>query len=193
MLHSWSCLKPGWMGLWSHTWLASSPACSRGTATWWSFRSLPTQAILQQYLSPSNQCCILWQQSSVSSTIVQLHNLLLLALLPVLIKSHTFLKKIKATSKWREIPVIFPESVCNMSYSITLYHMQNHFIPFQCMVHMHIMVFALWNHRGVRIVSFSAFPYWWRIRRTGTTKIRCGFYTQSDFHLHLNAYRSFVN
>lgn len=56
--------------------------------------------------------------------------------------------------------------------------MENHFIPFQCVVHLHIMVFALWNHRGVRIVSFSAFPYGRRTWRTGTMR-RDRFYTQN--------------
>lgn len=57
-------------------------------------------------------------------------------------------------------------------------HTENNFIPFQCMVHIHIMVFALWNHRGVRIVSFSALPYRRRIGRRGTTKIRQILHTQ---------------
>ena len=97
------------------------------------------------------------------------YNTIILAWFPFLVKFHTHLDKIKAINKWRDKYQSYSKRRFIISMNL---HMENHFIPFQCVVHMQIMVFALWNHRGVRIVSFSAFPYWRRIGRTWTTKIR---------------------
>lgn len=91
--------------------------------------------------------------------------------------THIYIK-LKLFNNWRDKYHSYSKS----RFIISIYlHMENHFIPFQCVVHMHIMVFTLWNHRGVRIVSFSAFPYWRRIGRTGATKIRQILCTQRFF------------
>ena len=51
MPHPWKRSRPGWMGPWapwSSTWSGGQPPCLQegGVGTRWSFRSLPTQAIL---------------------------------------------------------------------------------------------------------------------------------------------------